>query len=190
MNFAELVSSRRTIRRFEQRQLPDELIVQLIDAARYASCASNKQPLRYVVIREREAVRQVFETTRWAGMVAPKRTPEWGVDAPLCFIAVTIPAEMPLHLPADAGAAVQSMELAAWEKGVGCCWFASFDPQKTAQIIGLPPERKVLYLVAAGFPAETPVTEDAVDGNVAYYLDSQDVLHVPKLPVNEITSWM
>lgn len=183
-------SERRTIRRFEQRQIPDETVEKMIDAARFASCASNRQPLRYTVVRTTEKVRQIFETTRWAGLVAPRRTPQWGVDAPLCFIVQTVPAETSPHILADAGAAIQSMELAAWELGIGCCWFASFDPQAAAEIIGLPADRKVLYLLAAGYPAESPVTEDAVDGNVAYYLDDKDVLHVPKLPVKEITSWM
>ena len=89
MDFSTLSPARRTIRRFEQRIVPDEMLKHLIDMARFASCASNKQRLRYVIIRENELVRKVFETTAWAGMVAPKRTPKWGIDAPLDFIAVT-----------------------------------------------------------------------------------------------------
>ncbi|MBO5668301.1 MAG: nitroreductase family protein [Lentisphaeria bacterium] len=190
MDFEKLVSSRRTIRRFEQREVPEALLRYLIDMARYSSCASNKQPLRYLVIRERELVRQVFETTRWAGLVAPRRTPRWEVDAPLCFIALTVPEDAGMHIHADAGAAIQSMELAAWEKSLGCCWFASFDPEKVGELVKLPDGRRVLYLVAVGFPAENPVTENAADGRVAYYLDAKDVLHVPKLPVDEITTWL
>lgn len=190
MNFTELSSRRRTIRRFTGQMVSDEELRHLIDMARYASCASNKQPLRYVVIRDRELVREVFETTRWAGLVAPRRTPAWGVDAPLCFIAVTIPENAGPLIHADAGAAIQTIELAAWEKGIGCCWFASFDPAKVGELIRLEPERKVLYLIAAGYPAEDPATEDAVNGNVAYYLDDADRLHVPKLPVDDICTWM
>lgn len=190
MDFQTVASTRRTIRRFEQREVPETELRHLIDMARYSSCASNKQPLRYLVIREKELVRQIFETTSWAGLVAPRRTPQWGVDAPLCFIAVTAPENAGTFIHADAGAAIQSMELAAWERKLGCCWFASFDPEKVQELTLLPAGYKVLYLVAVGFPAEEPVTENAENGDVAYYLDENDVLHVPKLSADEITRWL
>ena len=66
----------------------------------------------------------------------------------------------------------------------------NLDPAKVAEITGLAAGYKVLYLIAAGYPAESPVSETAVDGNVDYYLDAEDVLHIPKLPVDEITEWM
>lgn len=190
MDFSELAPARRTIRRFKQLPVPDSELRHLVDMARHSSCASNKQPVRYVIIRTPEVVKAVFETTRWAGMVAPRRNPEWGVNAPLAFIALTVPAEAGNHICADAGAAIQSMEFAAWERGLGCCWFASFDPEKVSELISLEDSRKVLYLVAVGFPDETPVGEEAFAGDVAYYLDDADTLHVPKLPTDEITSWL
>ncbi|MBR2625185.1 MAG: nitroreductase family protein [Lentisphaeria bacterium] len=190
MDFSTLSPARRTIRRFEQRIVPDEMLKHLIDMARFASCASNKQRLRYVIIRENELVRKVFETTAWAGMVAPKRTPKWGIDAPLDFIAVTAPVNAGEIIHADAGAAIQSIQLAAWECGLGCCWFASFKKAEVTELLNISPDREILYLIAVGFPAENPVGEKAVDGDVAYYLDENDVLHVPKLPVDELCSWM
>ena len=190
MDFSELASSRRTIRRFKQIPLPDEELRHLVDMARHSSCASNKQPIRYVIIRDEKLVKAVFETTRWAGMVAPRRTPEWGKNAPLAFIALTVPADSGEHILADAGAAIQSIEFAAWERGIGCCWFASFDPKKVKELIKLDDSAKVLYLVAAGYPDEVPVCETASDGNVAYYLDDSDTLHVPKLPVEKVTTWL
>lgn len=189
MDFEQLASTRRTIRRFQQRPVPDAELKHLVAMARFASCGSNKQLLRYIIIRESATVRKVFDCTRWAGMVAPRRTPVWGADAPLAFIAVTVPVDAAPIVIADAGAAIQSIEFAAWERGLGCCWFASFDPAVVKEAVNLTDSRKVLYLVAVGFPAESPVTEEAVAGNVAYYLDDQDILHVPKLPVDEICQW-
>ena len=57
-------------------------------------------------------------------------------------------------------------------------------------LLDLPGERRVLFLVAVGYSGESPVMEEAKDGNVAYYLDENDRLHVPKLPVDEISTWM
>ena len=190
MDFDKLSPARRTIRRFQQKTVPDAELHHLVDMARFASCASNKQRLRYIICREENLVKAIFETTRWAGLVAPKRTPQWQVDAPLCFIALTAPVEANHIIHADAGAAIQTIQLAAWERGLGCCWFASFDPEKVAKLVDLSAGRVVLYLVAVGYPAETPVGETAVNGEVAYYLDDNDTLHIPKLPVDEITVWM
>ncbi len=190
MDFEKLAPARRTIRRFRQDAVPDAELKHLIDMARFSSCGSNKQLLRYIIIRKRKTVKKVFDCTRWAGMVAPRRNPVWGVNAPPAFIAVTVPQDASAILTADAGAAIQSIEFAAWERGLGCCWFASFDPQIVREATDLDDSRKVLYLVAVGFPAETPVTEEAAGGDVAYYLDGNDTLHVPKLPVDEICQWM
>lgn len=189
MDFSKLAPARRTIRRYRQEMVPDSELRHLVDMARYASCASNKQPLRYVIVRESGTVKKLFDTTAWAGLVAPRRTPEWEKDAPLCFIAVTVPSAAGAMIHADAGAAIQSIELAAWERGLGCCWFASFDPAAAAEILSVESCRKVLYLVAVGYPDESPAGEDAVDGRTAYYLDDADRLHVPKMPVDEITVW-
>ena len=57
-------------------------------------------------------------------------------------------------------------------------------------MINLDESKKVLYIVAVGFPDEFPEGEEAVDGEVAYYLDDADTLHVPKLPTDEITTWL
>ena len=190
MDFEKLSAERRTIRRFRREALPDEEIRRLLDAARYASCASNRQILRYAVIRREPLLKEVFDRVAWARLVAPRRTPAWAVDAPPCFIAVIAPRDGGALVMADAGAAVQSMELAGWARGIGCCWFASFDPEKVSGLLKLPEDKRVLFLVATGYPAESPVAEEAAGGDVRYYLDGEDRLHVPKLPLNEIVQWM
>jgi len=191
MEWNELVTGRRTIRRFEQRPLPREVLCRILDGVRRASCAANLQRLRFVVVRRSETVKAIFDTTAWAGMVRPRRTPTWGVDAPLCFIAVTAPEEQRQAVLADAGAAIQTMEYAAWNEGIGCCWFASFDPEKVRETLGLAAGTAVLYVVALGYPAEAPVSEDvAAGGSVRYYLDDEDRLHVPKFTVDALTTWI
>lgn len=189
MDFEKLAPARRTIRRFKQQIISDAELRHLIDMARYASCAVNKQPLNYVVVKERELVEKIFAGTAWGGLVSPRRNPVWGESAPLCFIAVTVPENSGIGVLADAGAAIQMLELAAWEKGIGCCWLGSFQPQTVKELLELDDDRKVLYLIAVGYPAESPVGEDAHDGKTAYYLDDNDILHVPKRPVDEITFW-
>ena len=61
-------------------------------------------------------------------------------------------------------------------------------PKGTVDI--LPEETAILYIVALGYAAEKPVSEDVKDPEqVKYYLDDNDLLHVPKLSVETLTSW-
>ena len=189
MNILDLMRERRTIRRFEQRPVPDADIRTILDCARYASCAANMQRLRYIVVRTPATVKAVFDTAAWGAMVRPRRTPVWGVSAPPCFLAVTSPAENLLAVEADAGAAIQTIEYAAWSLKLGCCWIGSFDRERCHALLELPEERRILYLVALGYPAESPVAEETT-GSVRYYLDDADVLHVPKYSVDDLTIWL
>lgn len=191
MELQTILNERRTIRRFKQVQVLESEIRTMLDAARVASSAANLQRLRYLVIQNRETVEEVFRHTAWAGYVTPRRTPQIGIDAPLTFIVVTGPEEVNNVLFADAGAALQSMELAGWDVGVGCCWIGSFEHGKVRKILNLPPSVSLLYLLAVGYPDESPIVEDVNAGaSIKYYLDDNDVLHVPKYTADAITDWI
>ena len=69
MKFSQLVSERRTIRFFEQRQVPDADLLKIVDDARTASCACNWQRLRYTIVRSPEVVEKLFAHTAYGGKV-------------------------------------------------------------------------------------------------------------------------
>ncbi|MFA6104225.1 MAG: nitroreductase family protein [Victivallaceae bacterium] len=190
MEFSAVVQGRRTVRRFKQVQLKESELREMLDAARLSSCGGNIQPLRYIVIRTPELVSGIFENTAWGGLVKPRRNPEPGRTAPLTFIAVVSPRSGNSTLHADAGAAIQSMTLTAYSLGIGCCWIGAFRRENVDMILALPEDLTVIYLLAVGYPDESPVQEDIAAGMSAnYYLDDNDVLHVPKFTVDAITQW-
>ena len=91
---------------------------------------------------------------------------------------------------ADAGAVAQNLMLGAVSLGLGSCWIGSFDKEKTHSLLELSEDTEVFYLISVGYPAETPVWEDAPDPeHVKYYLDDKDLLHVPKLTADDLTTW-
>ena len=191
MNILEALKARRTIRLFKQVGVPSEDIRDMLDAARQTSCACNGQLLRYIVVKSSDDVKKVFEQTAWAGLVKPRRTPVWGVSAPAAFIAVIGPTDANSMTYADAGAAIQSMQIAAYEKGLGCCWLGAINREKLHGLLGLQEKQEVFFLLAVGVPAEQPVSEDISDPkDVKYYLDDNNQLHVPKLTVDAITRWL
>lgn len=190
MEVKEALKERRTIRLFEQKNVSDSDLADMIDCARVTSCASNLQQLRYIVIREPKLLKDIFPLTAWANLVRPSRTPVWGISAPRCFIAVIASAGANQVIHADAGAAIQSMQTMAWSKGLGCCWLGSIQREQIKVLLDLPADKQVLYLVAVGYPAEKPVVEDVKDGQpVFYYLDDQHRLHVPKICLEDVATW-
>ncbi len=190
MEVKEALKNRRTVRLYQQKNVPDSDLAEMIDAARVTSCASNLQQLRYIVIRDSKLVKEIFPLTAWANLVRPSRTPESGISAPRCFIAVIASASANQVIYADAGAAIQSMQLMAWSKGLGCCWLGSIQRDKLKILVELPDDKQVLYLVAVGYPAEKPVAEDVPDGkSVFYYLDEQKCLHIPKIRLEDVATW-
>lgn len=190
MDFKDLLK-RRTIRVFDQKPVPEDDLRALIDAARLASCGANSQFLRYVVVRDPAAVAAILPNTAYAARVKPRRDPVPGRTSPPVFIAVTAAGPERGVLFADAGAAIQSIEFAAWNRGLGCCWIGSFNREQVHRILKLAENTLLLYLVAVGFPGEQPVGEDiGANGDVAYYLDDENTLHVPKFTVDAITRWV
>ena len=189
MEFAELLKRRRTIRLFKQQPVSDELLAGLVDAARVASCASNKQRLRYIAVRQPQLVLEVLKHTRWAGLVQPHRNPQPGITSPAAFIVMTTTEANPQDsLYADAGAAMQSLEFAACDHGLGCCWLGAIDRPEIGKLLNC---KNIVYLAAIGYPDESPRSEEiGADGDCSYYLDSSGTLTVPKYSLDAVLEFM
>ena len=194
MDFSALLRKRRTIRFYRQMNVAEEHLVRMIEAACQAPSAANNQLLRYTVVRNPDPVQAVFYHTKYGGRVMPKRSPEWEYNAPRAFIAVSAVKSGPQIPPvvyADAGAAIMSMLFQAVNEKLGTCWIGAFNAKEVTNILEIPEKEQLLYLVAVGHPAENPVTDTIEsDGDVAYYLDEYDTLHVPKYSVKAITRFL
>lgn len=185
MEFKTLVRLRRTIRFYENRKVPAGELMKLIDIARFAPSGSNKQPIRYIIVDNDDLAHKIFDVTRYAGLLTPRRSPVWGVNAPRSFIAVTSAKGGSV---VDASAAIQNILLGAADSGLGCCWIGAFNKEEAKKILELDDNTELHFLVAVGYPAETPQYDDiSADAPTAYYLDDNNVLHVPKITADEIT---
>ena len=191
MDLQEALIGRRTIRRFKQEPVLVSQVEELIGAASLAPSAANRLPLRYVAVMTPGRVAAVFKHTGWGGQVTPKRSPVPGRSAPPCFVAVGAEAEQETPvLHADAGAAIQNMLLKAYSMGLGACWLGSFDRARLREQLNLPGRFLPLYLVALGYPDETPelVRIKRTDAT-PYYLTADDRLRVPKYEVGAVLSF-
>ena len=130
----DIVCSRRTIRRFLQKKIPNAILEKLINAARLAPSGSNLQPCEYIIVDDSKYVEQTYQCVQWAGYIAPQGNPPEG-ERPVCYIIVLVNEEQKkMSGDVDAAAAIENMILTAWECGIGSCWMGSVNRDKIRKL--------------------------------------------------------
>lgn len=147
-----LMQERYSCRAYDLGRAPldHDLIAAVIDAARIAPSACNRQPWLFMVVEGEEALEKVF--------AAYGR--EWIKSAPACIIALGQP-DAAWHRPADAhdhtdidlAIAVEHMCLAAAALGLGTCWVCNFDPAVLRREFNIPDRYVPVAILPVGFPA-------------------------------------
>ncbi|KAA0001476.1 MAG: nitroreductase [Thermoplasmata archaeon] len=181
MDVLEAIWKRRSIRRFQQREIDEKKLIKCVDAARVAPSAANLQPLEYIVVRNPEIRKKIFREIKWAGYLDWNPKEE---EAPMAYVAVLKNSNISSNGKYDVGLAVENMVLCGMEEGISSCIIASFDKQKVRKILDIPPHMEIELLVAFGYPAEKSVIEEMED-SIKYY-KVNDVLHVPKRKLHDI----
>jgi nitroreductase len=190
MDFDEIVRTRRSIRRFKQKKIERQIILSLLESARCAPSAGNKHPIEYVIVDEQKLTERLFEQLFWAVYIRPKRNPVQG-RRPVAYIVVMVDSQREIDDfgKVDAAAAIENIILNAWSKGIGSCWLGSVRRENIRALFAIPENLKIDSVIALGYPDEKPVMEDAKNDNdegLKYYLDDNDILHVPKRPLASI----
>ena len=185
MSLYELILSRRSIRQFKPEPVSRSILEKLINAARLAPSGANLQPLEFVVVDEEEVRKRLFPCLRWAAYIAPEGNPQPGHE-PVAYVVVLVNLKLRKKgYERDVGAAVENMILTAWEERVGSCWIANADIEKIKDMLNVPEDYKVDSVLALGYPAEEPITEELKE-SVKYWKDSKGRLHVPKRRLDDI----
>ena len=182
----ELIMKNRSYRRFDPSVKPEaEQIKKWVELARFSASGRNMQPLKFVVSTSEKINDLIFPNLGWAGYLK-----EWDAPAenerPAAYIAVLFDKSLAEKYYCDDGIAIQSILLGAVEDGFGGCIIGSFKKNKVAEILQLPKNLKILWLIALGKPAEKVVLETSEANNIKYWRDENDVHHVPKRPLEEI----
>lgn len=187
----KLLETRRTYRRFEQREIDGEIVDEILQAARLASSAANRQPLSYIVIQDREKVGQVFAHTRWAGALPPEVGQPKEGERPVLFIAVVENLDINQDCDTDAGLAISNMTLAAWNHGVGSCMIGACNKAALSEMFGLSERQKLHTVVAFGYPSHLSHVVDMEDPEgFKYYLDGKGDYVVPKRKLSDVVRYL
>lgn len=194
MDLMKLLEGRRTYRRFEQRDISQDIVEEILVAARLASSAANKQPLSYVVVRDKEKVAEVFGHTRWAGYLPQEEGQPKVDEQPVLFIGVVQNLDINKDCDTDAGLAIGNMTLAAWNHGVGSCIIGACNKPALSRMFGLTENQKLHTVIAFGYPTHASRivnVEDSHDADaIKYYLDEKRDYMVPKRKLSDVVKYL
>jgi len=146
MKVQNAIVERRSIRKYSTKQVSDDLIMQVLEAGRWAPSADNAQPWEFIVVKDLETRKRLSKLSFWGRFLA---------QAPVAIAIVTDPRKSSTHV-IDGACATQNMMLAAWELGLGTCWIANLNTNETKRILGIPKELYVITVTPLGFPEEIP----------------------------------
>jgi nitroreductase len=132
------IVSRREVREYDGRPLPDDAVRRILDAGRLAGSSKNRQARRFVVVRSR--VREVADCVYMPGNV---------MGAALVVAIVTF-GKGPLAF--DAGRASQNMMLAAWNEGIGSCPNGLADGDAARRALEAGDDEQVPIVLSFGYP--------------------------------------
>ncbi|KYK29087.1 nitroreductase [Thermoplasmatales archaeon SG8-52-1] len=184
MDVYKTIISRRSIRRFQQKEIPIELLKKFVNAARLAPSAANLQPLEFFIVDDKKLCEKIFETVSWAAYITPKWAPSEG-ERPVAYIINLIKDTNNKWSDRDVSLASENIVLAAEEQGIGSCIMCKIDKIKIQEILKIPKHIIVDSVIALGYKAEKSVIEDYTD-TVKYWRDENQVLHVPKRKLKDI----
>ena len=159
----ETICNRRSIRRYQEKDIPDEVLHKVLEAARWAPSWANTQAWEFVVVKDRSIKEKIQATVN-------NRNPSYLalVNAPVLLVAcgqlkksgyyndqypTKFGSEWFMY---DLGLATQNLCLAAHDSGLGTVIVGLFDHDRVGEVINLPANHEVLVLIPLGYPDQNP----------------------------------
>ena len=156
MDFLTLAKQRFSARNYKPDSVPDEDLNYIIEAGRIAPSANNFQPWQFIVIKQKENLKEVYNLYHR----------EWFNTAPVVIVLLADHSQSwkrandgKDHADIDVAIAADHITLAATEKGLATCWVCNFDKQKVTDYFNLPGHLEPVVIFPLGYSFEKADTE-------------------------------
>lgn len=159
MEFEDLIKERYSVRSYQPRPVEDEKLEKVLDAARLAPTAANKQPFQLIVVKTKgleDELKRVYHA-------------DWFSQAPLVICACAVKSESWTrrdgrnYVDVDTTIAMDHLILAATNLGLGTCWIAAFDAGAAREVLEIPDDVEPLLFTPLGYPADEIGTKTRKD---------------------------
>jgi nitroreductase len=145
MNVSEAIRTKRAIRKFQEKSLPEDVVLAILNAGRRSQSSKNEQAWQFIAIRDKSILTALSKCGTYAGHLA---------GAALAVAILTPDPTAKFQTMFDAGQAAAFMQLAAWELGVGSVPASIYEAQRAREILGFPPEWHLRIALSFGYPQE------------------------------------
>jgi len=154
MSVLGIIRRRRSIRKYKEDPIPEDVLFRVLEAARLAPSGKNLQPWKFIIVKDKLLKEKLAEASIGQYFMA---------KAPVVIVACGFPEECYSRMgrymkswPVDVAIALEHLILQAEEENLGTCWVGAFEEIKVKSILGVPEEVKVLALTPLGYPAAKP----------------------------------
>ena len=149
MDVHEAIRQRRSVRAYQDKAVADDVLRRVLEAARLAPSAKNRQEWRFIVVRDEKLRRELARAAHDQLFIA---------EAPVCLAFCATEDDCVMSCghkagPIDAAIAEAYVTLAAVAEGLGTCWIGAFSEEKVKQLLGVPANVKVVAMTPLGYPA-------------------------------------
>jgi nitroreductase len=145
MEVKAAIRARRSIRRYEKRPIPKDVLEDLLDSARLSPSSNNMQRYSIVVVTDDEIKEKLVPVSGNQKFVGSCSAFLVGVTEPGAYYSTV-----------DMTIALDHLSLHAVELGLGTCWIGDFEPEKVKEILSIPEDRDVPICMTLGYPAIAP----------------------------------
>ncbi|MFQ5688246.1 MAG: nitroreductase family protein [Candidatus Scalindua sp.] len=152
MEFYEVISKRRSIRAYKKDPVEDSKLSRILNAARLAPTAANRQPFSLIIVKDGETKQKLKDAY----------SQEWFFTAPVIVCACALPDNAwkrndgKGYVDVDVAIAMDHLILAASAEGLGTCWIAAFKPEVVREVLNIPDNMEPLVLTPLGYPETIP----------------------------------
>lgn len=166
MDVFEAITERKSIRKYKNVAVEAEKLEKILESARLAPSAANRQEWKFLVVKDQEIRDKLVEAANGQKFVG---------QAPITIVACSTESEriMPCGqraYPVDLSIAVSFMILEATELGLGTCWLGAYDERKIKEILSIPENIRVPAIITLGYADENPAPRPrkGIDNVVCY----------------------
>jgi len=151
-DFYRIISERRSIRKYKLDEIADDVLARVLNAARIAPSAGNRQPWSFIVVKD-DAIKLLLKEAY---------DKDWFITAPVIIVAVGEASISPYRKDAkdfreiDVSIAFTHLVLAAQAEELGTCWLGAFLAEPVKRILGIPEGFEPIALTPLGYPDEKP----------------------------------
>jgi|SRR5271157_16786 len=142
MEVYEAIRTVLAVRTYRDKPVPSEIVRRIVEAARLTGSSRNGQPWHFIIVEDRETLKQLGTLARTGPYIA---------QAPL---AIVVAMEKSVYAVSDASRAIQSMILTAWSEGVGSNWVGFGNLTEVKPLLGIPEQIDVLAILPFGYAAK------------------------------------